>query len=181
VADPSPSDADQGQEPAVGEGQEPSGDATPDSQDEKGRTYSEAYVKQLRRESAGLRTRLGEVEERLQVREDADKTEHERLAERASTAETRAQEAELRLLRHEIAAERKLEPAAVQFLTGSTREEIELRAEELAKLITEKPSRAAAGFDGGARMPAPDTATPEQAHNDLLLRALGRQSRPRVS
>jgi hypothetical protein len=65
--------------------------------------------------------------------------------------------------------------AAAAFLTGSTREEIELRAEELGKLLAERaPQKPASGFDGGARQRVPEAQSPEQVHDDLLLRALGR-------
>jgi hypothetical protein len=183
MAEPSPAEAPEGQEPDGAEGQEPDGNGDPDSgQEPQGRTYTEAYVKQLRREAASLRNRLSDVEERLQVRDDADKTEQERLTERATAAEARAQEAEMRLLRLEVAAERGLDAKAIQFLTGSTREEIELRAEELGELLKDKPSRATAGFDGGARgTPAPPKGTPEQEHNDFLLRAMGRPPTSRGS
>ena len=62
---------------------------------------------------------------------------------------------------------------AATFLTGSSREELELRAEELAKLLADKGRPVSAGFDGGARQPVPETRTPEEAHNDLLLKSLG--------
>lgn len=177
MAETPPADTPEGQEPEEREGQEPAGDAEAAAQEEQGRTYPESYVRQLRREAAGLRTRLGEVEERLQEREDSDKTEQERLAERATAAEARASDAELKLLRFEVAAERGLDPAAVQFLTGASREELELRAEELAKLLQDKGKPTAGGFDGGARRPAPEKGTPEQEHDRLLLEALGRKPR----
>lgn len=180
MADPSPDEPPEGQEPEDREGQEPDGADEPDADEQHGRSYSESYVRQLRREAAGLRKSLGEVEERLQAREDADKTDQEKLAERAEAAEARAKEAELRLMRFEVAAERGLDPAAVQFLTGSTKEELELRAEELAKLLQDKGKPTAGGFDGGARKPAPEKGTPEEEHNRLLLEALGR-TRPRAS
>jgi hypothetical protein len=157
MADPSPDDVARDPESTSAEGLTPDGDdGNDDGTKPQGRTYPEAYVRQLRREAATLRSRLGEVEEKLQEREDSDKSEHERLSDRAGAAEQRAQEAEARLLRFEIAAEHGLDTTAVQFLTGATREEIEHRAEELAKLLAEKPSHAAAGFDGGARQRAPE-------------------------
>jgi len=176
MADPSPETAPEGQEPAAPEGQEPAAGAEqqPEGQEpEGGRTYSESYVKQLRRENAGLRNRGTELEESLQEFRDRDKTEMERLTEKAGTSERRAVDAETRLLRYEIAAERGLDLSAAKFLTGSTREEIELRAEELGELLADKGRPGGASYDGGARQPVPETKTPEEAHNDLLLRSLG--------
>ena len=62
---------------------------------------------------------------------------------------------------------------AAAFLSGTTREEIELRAEELGSLLGDR--RPAAGFDGGARQLAPEKKSPEQEHNELLLRSMGRR------
>jgi hypothetical protein len=178
MADPSPTDADAGQEPAADEGQEPTGEKQPDAPDgEKGRSYSEAYVKQLRREASGYRTKLAELEERLSEHEDEKKSEHERLTEKLAATESRASDAEVKLLRYEVAAEQGLDMQAAAFLTGSTREEIELRADELAKLLKDKAKPTAGGFDGGARPKTPDTRSPEEAHNEFLTRALGRQGR----
>lgn len=70
---------------------------------------------------------------RLKLREyeDRDKTEQQRLEERAAAAETRVQEVELRALRLEVAAEKGLTPAQAKRLVGTTREELEADAEEL--------------------------------------------------
>jgi hypothetical protein len=183
MADPSPADADaEGQAPDADEGQAPDGnDDGSDAEKDAGkepRSYPEVYVRQLRREAASHRNRTAELEEKLQEFTDRDKTEQERLAERAAAAEKRASDAETRVLRYEVAAERGLDAAAASFLTGSTREELELRAEELEKLLGDRPKPAAAGFDGGARRPAPEKGPPEKEHNDFLLRALGRQPSP---
>ena len=182
MADPSPNDVADGQEPEGDAGQVPDGeDAQPDPQEgEGGRSYSEAYVKQLRREASSYRTRLAELEERLQEHEDRGKTEQERLTERVTEAERRATDAETKLTRYEVAAASGLDMQAAAFLTGSTREEIELRAEELAKLLADKGRTPPAGFDGGARPPVPDQKSPEEAHNELLLRSLGRSTERRA-
>src|SRR5215467_765999 len=90
-------------------GQVPDPDA-PDAPDgQQGKTYSESYVRQLRREASGYRNRLAELEEQNTQRQEAEKSENERLSERATTAEQRAKDAESRLLRFEIAAERGLD------------------------------------------------------------------------
>jgi hypothetical protein len=172
--EPSPAAQPEGQEPEGQQGQEPASNDEPRSPEESGRTYSESYVKQLRREAAGTRTRVGELEERLQEYENRDKTELQRLVDAQALAERKAQSAEERLLRYEVAAERGLGMAAAAFLTGTTREEIELRAEELSRLLDEQGRPPAGGFDGGARAPVPEQKPPEEAHNDLLLRSLGR-------
>ena len=100
----------------------------------------------------------------------------QRLTEKVQGAERRAAESETRLLRYQIATEHGLGMEAAAFLSGASREEIELRAEELSKLLADKGRPATTGFDGGARQPVPEPQTPEQAHNELLLRSLGRRT-----
>jgi hypothetical protein len=180
MVEPSPETAAaEGQEPAAVEGQEPAGESgTPDAQEEQGggRNYSEAYVKQLRREAAASRTETAELKERVAAFEDRDKSELERLVAKAEAEARRADEADLRATRYEVAAEHQI-PAdtAKRLLTATTREEMEAQAEELAKLLADKGRPPTVGFDGGARQPVPETKTPEEAHNELLLRSLGRR------
>jgi hypothetical protein len=179
MADPSPAAEAEGQEPAAPEGQEPTPEGNdPKAEPEEGKdpkTYPESYVRQLRREAAGTRNRLAEAEEKLQEFADRDKSEHEKLTAKLTAAEKRAGDAETRLLRYEVAAERGLDAKAASFLTGTTREELELRAEELSSLLADRTKgKPAAGFDGGVREPAPTKGPPEQEHNDFLLRAMGR-------
>jgi hypothetical protein len=142
--------------------------------------FDETYVKGLRREAASARTELGQTKTQLQELLDREKTDHERLTERAAASEARANEAETRALRYEIAAEKGLDITAAGFLSGTTRDEITATAEALAKLLEEKAVAQApgGGFDGGARERSAASMTPEQAHNDFLMRALGRTPTP---
>lgn len=75
---------------------------------------------------------------RLAEFEDANKSEVEKAAAKAAESEKRAQEAELKVLRLEVAAEKGLNPAQAKRLVGTTREEFESDADEL--LETFKPS-----------------------------------------
>jgi len=176
MAEPSPADVEaEGQTPEADEGQKP--DAAPEETPEP-KQYPESYVRQLRAESGINRKKIAELEGKLQEIEDADKSENERLLAKLTSAESRASSAEAALLRYEVATERGLDIKAAAFLTGSTREEMELRAEELASLLAEQTppaSTTAAGlFGGGARTPAPTKGPPEEEHNAFLMRALGR-------
>lgn len=179
MADPSPDAVVEGQEPAADEGQKPAdaGDVQqPDAQEAREqKTYTEAYVRQLRSEAAQNRKKLTEVEERLQELTDAEKTEIEKLRERAAALEQEVQDERTQRLRREIVAETGLPPSAYSILTGNTREEIEHRAEELAKLLQDEGRLPTAGFDGGARRTPPEDLAPEQAHNQFLLKALGKE------
>jgi hypothetical protein len=164
----------EGQEPEGVEGQEPT--ATPQVTPEA-KTYDEAYVRQLRKEAAAQRTKASTAEEALAKLTDRDKTELQRLTEGAAESDKRAASAESKLTRYEVAAERKLDMSAASFLTGETREEIEASADKLSELLatkTEKPP----SFDGGARATPPAGQTPADAHNALLLQAIGRTPNP---
>jgi hypothetical protein len=170
--------------PTSSEGQAPTSDAngqapTVESTEEatpKGaaKTFDEAYVKQLRKEAATSRTELAEVKSALAELQDRDKSESQRLAERVAESERRASEAESRLLRYSIVAERGLSLGAAEHLAGSTREEFEASADWMAQQLPQQPPQTTPSFDGGARQTPEATKPPGQAHNDLLLRAMGR-------
>lgn len=74
--------------------------------------------------------------QRLRELEDADKTEGQKAADRATAAEKRAAEAEAKVLRLEIAAEKGLTPAQAKRLMGANREELEADADELLSAFT---------------------------------------------
>jgi hypothetical protein len=176
MSDPTPADViDEGTIPTGDAGKSPDGGNRAGEEEPRGRQYSEAYVKQLRTEAGMSRSRIAELEERLEEHESAGKTELERATTRAETAEKRANELETFRLRVEVATDQGLGLDAVRFLTGSTREEIEVNAQELGKMLSEKAKPTTAGFDGGARKTAQDKKAPEVEHNDFLLQAMGRQ------
>jgi len=137
-----------------------------------GKTFDEAYVKQLRSEAAQYRTRAQEAEGKLSEREEADKSEVEKAQGKATKAEERAREAEAKLMRYEVAKDKEVPAAAVDFLQGNTREELEASADRLLELV-KKESGTTPDFDGGAREPAPDPKSPEDQHTDTLLEVLG--------
>lgn len=90
---------------------------------------------------------------RLSELEDSQKSEIEKVTDKATQAEQRAAEAEAKALRFEVAADKAPEGMAAakvrklaQFLTGTTQEELEEQADEILALIGdadggEKPSR----------------------------------------
>jgi hypothetical protein len=166
--------------PTPGEGQTPepvaNGQEPPASPTEgtTPKVYDEAYVKALRKEAAEHRTKASKMETELGQLRDRDKSDSERLAERVTESEQRASEAETRALRFEIAAERGLQLADAMHFAGTTREEVEASADHWAKRMAETQPSKAPGFDGGPRQTPEHTKPPEQEHNDLLLRAMGR-------
>lgn len=97
----------------------------------EGKTFSEAYVKQLREEAAGYRVKLKEIE-------DSEKSELQKAVEAAETAQrelaaTRSESARLR-----IAATHGIGEDHLDLLTGADEAELEAKATKLAALI--KPS-----------------------------------------
>lgn len=85
---------------------------------------------ELDKMKAALRKANKEAEEnrrKLKELEDRDKTESEKLAGRVAEAERRAQDAEAKALRFEVAVEKGVK---ARWLSGSTREELEAAAEE---------------------------------------------------
>lgn len=102
---------------------------------------AKAKISKANREARQLRERLKQLEplaEKAKELEDANKTELEKLTERASGAEDRATSAELRALRMEVALDKAPDGmpvtkirALAKRLTGSTQEELEADAEEL--------------------------------------------------
>jgi hypothetical protein len=91
---------------------------------------------QRAKENATAAQKLAEIE-------NANKTELEKLTERAAAAEARAAQIELAATRNEIALEKGLTPSQAKRLVGSTRDELAADADELlADLKVSKPSAA---------------------------------------
>jgi len=69
--------------------------------------------------------------EKLKELEDAGKSEIEKATAAAAEAHKRAEEAELKAIRLEVAAEKGLTPAQAKRLVGATKEELDADADEL--------------------------------------------------
>ena len=89
-----------------------------------------------------------DLADRLAAIEDKDKSEVERLTAKAADAEKRASDAEAKVLRFEVAAEKGVK---AKWLTGASREELEAAADEY---LTEHPP---AGDGKGGGPPAKPT------------------------
>ncbi len=104
----------------------------------EGKTFSEAYVKQLREEAAGYRVRLKEIE-------DAEKSELQKAQEAAESAQRELAATKTEAARLRIAAKHGIGEDHLDFLTGSDEEELEAKAVKLATLIktptNEEPQR----------------------------------------
>lgn len=112
------------------------------------------------------------LEAELQELRDRDKSEAEKLAEQASRDAKRAEEAEAKLTRYEVAADKGLDPKLADLLTGS-REEMEAKADLL--LEHAKPKVDPETYDAGVRTTSTDPAgmTPEEEHRQTLKQLFG--------
>ena len=134
-----------------------SGFTPPATQDELNRIIAERVnrVKTQFGDYSDLKAKAAKFDELDQ----ANKTEQERLTERAEAAEKRAAELESQTIRLEVASQNGLSPAQAKRLVGSTREELEADAKEL--LATFKPAadesgeKVADSLDLGVRGAAP--------------------------
>ena len=161
-------DAPEGEKPATPEakeGEKPQGDEP--------KTFDADYVKTLRSEAASNRKRAQDAEARIEELSEQDKSELEKLTGKLSKAESKAQEAEGRLLRFQVAAEKQVPADALDLLTGSTREELEARADKILNLVKSPNTEQTPDFDGGARETAPEPKSASEAHNDLAMQLLG--------
>lgn len=99
-----------------------------------------------RKHEGQAKTNAAELEQ-LRAAGDESKSELERLAERVAASERRAEEAELKALRADVAASKGLTPAQAKRLHGSTLEELEEDADEL--LAAFKPATGDEGDGDG--------------------------------
>lgn len=107
-----------------------------------------------------------------QAKADADKSE----AEKRTAAEERAEKAELKATRLEVAFEKGLTPTQAKRLVGSTREELEADADQLLKDFPAAPARKKAPDPDPSQGPkGPSTARPTS-----LGAALGAAMKPKT-
>lgn len=107
---------------------------------DEGLTASEllAELAKVRKEAAARRVENRELkatQEELQKYKDAEKTELERLTERANKAEESLAILSQASLKRDVALAAGLEPELADYLKGSTKEELESSAEILASKI----------------------------------------------
>lgn len=128
-------------------------------------------VGRARSEAKNLRERLKAAEPKASEYDklaEAQKTEAQKMADAVAVADRARIAAETSLLRFQVAAEKKLDPDLVQFLSGATKEDIESQADALlAKVANARTVDLGQGVRGGNNGQAPDM-------NSLLRAAAGR-------
>jgi len=134
-------------------------------------TETVEFWKQKAREQEARAKANADAATKLQQFEDRDKTEAQKLTERAEAAERRVAEIEAHAIRLEVAAEKGLTPAQAKRLVGTSRAELEADADEL--LETFKPAAPAEEPTG---LPSLDLGTrgtaPLPLNGDPLEQAL---------
>ncbi|MEZ5380156.1 MAG: hypothetical protein R2754_00015 [Microthrixaceae bacterium] len=137
-----------------------------------GDSDAKAKIAKVNREAAQLRKRAKAAEDRLAEIEEADKSEAQKLADRAAAAEKAAAEAQAKADRLEIAAEKGLTPQQAARLQGATREDLEADADELLELF-----KSSTGEDDGKPSGAPRQKPRElQGGNDPESEGSGNES-----
>lgn len=136
----------------------------------------QAHIRDLRQEAATRRNAEKDLKAQLLEYQDKDKTEQQKLEDRASSAEGRAVSAETKLLRFEVAAEKGLPINLAGRLQGSTKEELAADADKLKADFGfadgGESAGAPGGFDGGPRRPV--KAAPKSMNEFIGRAAAGR-------
>lgn len=156
------------EEHATPEGQQPQDQQPATGSDDLGDPGKKAIAEERKARKAAEKS-LSDMQAKLKEFEDRDKTELQKLSERAELAEKESADRANELMRLQIAAEKGLTAAQARRLVGATREEMEADAEELAGMFTpEKPKRRVPDLKQGARgtLPQPD-------ENDLFRQWMG--------
>jgi hypothetical protein len=155
------------------QGQEPEDDLAPggdrEQDDQQADEGADPEIRRLRAEAKRLRLERNEARDRAKQYEDRDKTDGQRRAEELATVTARAERAETRLLKHEVAAELGISQHAGR-LHGDTREELVADAKALAKEFGLSSDGQRADFSSGVRRPVQRPKT----MNDVIRQAAGR-------
>lgn len=110
-------------------------------------------IREADREAEALRKRLKEFEDR-------DKTEAQKLAERAETAEKQRDELLIESLRARVALAKGLPLPLAERLRGTTEEEMSADADALLELVPTTSTRPRGDVDQGARSNLPLNGDP---------------------
>lgn len=103
-----------------------------------------AALKKANKEAETLRLRLKEFEDR-------DKTEAQKLLERAETAERAVEQARTEALRSKVAATKGLPADLHEFLTAATEDDLNAQADRLLARIAPPDTQRVPVFNGGPR------------------------------
>jgi hypothetical protein len=145
-----------------------------ESQEDTSQPDPAAEIKKLRAEAAKYRVQAkanADAAAKLASLEEAQKTEAQKLADRASAAEKEAADAKLEVLRLKVGNAKKLPADVIDLLKGDTEEELAAHADRLAEHFraSVRPSGSA---DQGMRGTGP-ASTPRDEFANFLKKSLG--------
>lgn len=141
--------------------------ATPERTDDDAVKWK-SLARKHEAQAKALAKRLEEIETAQLSDLERAQREAQTAAEREAEAARRAEEAELRALRIEVAAEKGLTPAQAKRLVGATKEELEADADEILADFGGKPQVTAQNTGAGAVSPDRNSDDP----NTWLRRAV---------
>lgn len=137
--------------------------------DKDWKAEAEKWQVLARKHEKESRTRAGAAE-KLAALEESQKTEAQKVADRAEQAEKRASESERSLARYKVAVAKKLPAELVDRLRGDTEEEIAADADALLALVKVTNGDPKPDLSQGSRT----TASGAPDMNSLLRMAAGR-------
>lgn len=105
--------------------------APPSDEEEFDKARAMDTIRKQRESEAAAKKRAAELEAKVREYEDRDKTETERLAERAKGAESSLAEAQQEVMRLRVALRRGLTETQAKRLVGDSEEDLEKDADEL--------------------------------------------------
>lgn len=118
--------------------------------------------------------RADELAAKVEEFQQRDQSETEKLTGQRDKFKTEAEAKAAENRRLRVALDKQLPVDLIDRLRGETQEELEADADKLLDLVKSRNEpEPEPDFDGGAREPAPSPQTPEAAHNDSVLAALG--------
>jgi hypothetical protein len=153
-------------------------EAAPEAEEQQSEDLSpEALRKQLekaRKDAAGYRTKLRELEPiaaKAKELEDAQKSEAQKLTERAELAERTASEAQREMSRLRVLSEINLPADLHEFVIGDTEDEMRAKAQKLQGQFAAERSAVDVGL--GPRRTGISAANPAEEFASILRNQLG--------
>jgi hypothetical protein len=144
-----------------------------DDRDRSNESEPNDELRRLRGEARAMRKERNTFRDKLKELEDQGKSESQRTRDALDEATRRAERAETRLTRHEVAAEVGLSAKWADRLRGDTREEMVSDAKTLLEEVGGGGDTSGrTDFHGGVRQPVKGRP---QSMNDVLRQAAGRR------
>lgn len=146
-------------------------EGSPEALGENGKKALEAergLKKQAEQDAKAAKAEAAALAARLKEFEDRDKTAIDKAAEAAAQAAKERDEAVTELLRYKVAEDKKLPPESVGLLSGTTREELEAKADSILALLEGSKPKGGPVVPAEGKAPANISDEEAQARHILL-------------